>query len=279
MINLDFIEDSFIRKNATLYDLSALIGTDRFSFLVLDKNQNIIVLRSYSLEENADIKAFFRKTFLQDDILSLNFASTKVAINNSKHTLVPSSLYLEKEKATLLQNMVELHPSEKVNTDDLNFIDVKNVYAINQEIEDLINESFNNLKIFHGSTAFIQGAYFLTEKQESFHMYINVLNRKLDILLFEKKDLMFNNTFAFHNVKDFVYYVMLVLDQFKINPESIPVYLCGQIMRESEVFKLLFRYIKNVYFLDAPEQLRFRSKYEALNAYKFFDLFNLRLCE
>jgi len=279
MISLDFIEDSFIKKNANLYDLSALIGAGRFSFLVLDKDQNVIVLRSYSFEENENFKSFFRKTYLKDEILKLNFASVKVAINNSKHTLVPTIFFDENEKATYLRNMAELLPNDKVNTDDLNFIDAKNVYALNKEIEDLILESFNNIKIYHGSTALIQGVYLLADTQEDFHMYINVLNRKLNILLFEKKNLMFNNSFPFQGVSDFVYYVMLVLDQFKINPEKVPVYLCGQIMRESEVFKLLYRYIKNVDFLDAPDQLKFRSKYEALNAYKFFDLFSLRLCE
>ena len=279
MISLDVIEDSFIRKNANLYDLSALIGADRFSFLVLDKNQNVVVLRSYSLEENKDAKSFIRKTYLQDEILKLNFSSVRVAVNNSKHTLVPSALFDEKEKNTYLEYMVELRPSDTIEVDDLNFIDAKIVYAVNKEIQDMILESFENMKLYHGSTAFIQGAYLLAEEQTEHHMYINVLNRKLNILLFNKKELLFNNSFTFQNVRDFVYFAMLVLDQFRINPETIPVYLCGQIMRESDIFKLLFRYIKNVDFLEAPDHLKFRSKYEALNAYKFFDLFSLRLCE
>ena len=280
MISLDVIEDSFIRKNANLYDLSALIGADRFSFLVLDKNQNVIVLRSYSLEENKDAKSFIRKTYLQDEILTLNFASVRIAVNNSKHTLIPSALYSEKEKETYLENMVELLPTDTIGVDNLNFTDAKNVYAINQEIQEMILESFDdNMKLYHGSTAFLYGAHTLANKHQDFHLYINVLNRKLNILLFNQKDLLFNNSFNFQNVRDFVYYVMLVLDQFKINPETVPVYLCGQIMRESEIFKLLYRYIKNVDFLEAPDYLKFRSKYEALNAYKFFDLFILRLCE
>jgi hypothetical protein len=279
MISLDVIEDSFIRKNANLYDLSALIGADRFSFLVLDKNQNVIVLRSYSLEEDKDAKSFIRKTYLQDEILKLNFASVKVAVNNSKHTLIPAEFFDEEEKPIYLENMVELLQTDTIGVDDLSFIDAKNVYAVNQEIQEMILESFDNMTLFHGSTAFIQGAYLLTDTQKDFQMYINVLNRKLNILLFEKNNLLFNNSFSFKNVKDFVYFVMLVMDQFKVNPETVPVYLCGQIMRESEIFKLLFRYIKNVDFLEAPDHLRFRSKYEALNAYKFFDLFSLRLCE
>lgn len=279
MISLDFIEDSFLKKNATTYNLSVLIGADRFSFLLLDKKQNVIVLRSYSLEESQDIKTFFRKTYLQDEILKLNYASVKVAVNNAKHTLVPSSLFDSKEMITYLEKVIELDPSDKVKVNDLHFIDAKNIFAFDREIESLITESFKNARLFHGSTAFIEGAYLLAEKQEGFNLYINVMNRKLNILLFEKKNLLFNNSFSFQNVRDFVYYVMLVLDQFKVNPEAVQVFLCGQIMRESEIFKLLYRYIKNIDFLEAPEELRFRSQYEALNAYKFFDLFSLRLCE
>lgn len=279
MISLDFIEDSFLKKNATTYNLSVLIGADRFSFLLLDKNQNVVVLRSYSLEEGQDIKTIFRKTYLQDEILKLNYASVKVAVNNAKHTLVPSSLFDSKEMTTYLEKMVELDPSDKVKVDDLHFIEAKNVFTFDREIESLIAEPFKNARLFHGSTAFIKGAYLLAGKQEGFNLYINVMNRKLNILLFEKKNLLFNNSFSFQSVRDFVYYVMLVLDQFKVNPETVPAFLCGQIMRESEIFKLLYRYIKNIDFLEAPEELRFRSQYEALNAYKFFDLFSLRLCE
>lgn len=279
MISLDFIEDSFLKKNATTYNLSVLIGADRFSFLLLDKNQNVVVLRSYSLEEGQDIKTIFRKTYLQDEILKLNYASVKVAVNNAKHTLVPSSLFDSKEMTTYLEKMVELDPSDKVKVDDLHFIEAKNVFTFDREIESLIAESFKNAQLYHGSTAFIKGAYLLAGKQVGFNLYINVMNRKLNILLFEKKNLLFNNSFSFQSVRDFVYYVMLVLDQFKVNPETVPAFLCGQIMRESEIFKLLYRYIKNIDFLEAPEELRFRSQYEALNAYKFFDLFSLRLCE
>ena len=279
MISLDVIEDSFIRKNSNLYDLSALIGADRFSFLVLDNNQNVIVLRSYTFEENKDIKTFLRKTYHQDDILKLNFASVKVAVTNSKHTLVPAKFFAKEDLAIYLKNVVDLLPTDNVDHDDLNDIDAKNIFAINQEIKELILEFFNNTKLFHGSTAFIRGTLALSKNQSGHQMYINVLNRKLNIVLFEDGKLLFNNSFSFQNVRDFVYYVMLVLDQFKVDPETVPVFLSGQIMRESEIFKLLYRYIKNVDFLEAPDKLRFRSKYEALNAYKFFDLFSLQLCE
>ena len=279
MISLDLIEDKFIRKNANLYDLSALIGADRFSFLVLDKDQNVIVLRSYNLDQSADSKSFIRKTYLQDEILKLNFASSKVAVNSAKHTLIPSAFYDDNEKATYLESMVELLPEDAIGVDHLNIIDAKTVYAFDKEIKEMIQESFENMSLFHGSTAFILGTSKLATKHDGFNMYINVLNRKLNIVLFEGNQFLFNNTFAFQNVRDFVYYVMLVLDQFKVDPEQVPTYLSGQIMRESEVFKLLYRYIKHVDFLDAPEDLKFRSKYEAINAYKFFDLFSLRLCE
>ena len=279
MISLDLIEDKFIRKNANLYDLSALIGADRFSFLVLDKDQNVIVLRSYNLDQSADSKSFIRKTYLQDEILKLNFASSKVAVNSAKHTLIPSAFYDDNEKATYLESMVELLPEDAIGVDHLNIIDAKTVYAFDKEIKEMIQESFENMSLFHGSTAFILGTSKLATKHDGFNMYINVLNRKLNIVLFEGNQFLFNNTFAFQNVRDFVYYVMLVLDQFKVDPEQVPTYLSGQIMRESEVFKLLYRYIKHVDFLDAPEDLKFRSKYEAINSYKFFDLFSLRLCE
>ncbi len=278
MINLDLIEDNFLKKNAAFYDLSAIISAEGFSFLVVDQKQNVIALRSYSLEKNTDIKTFITNTYRQDDIVKLKFSSVKIAVNNSRHTLVPAVFFDEKYLPVYLERMMVMHASDKTLVDDLQFIAVKNIFAIDNELEQLIAETFAIDKLYHSSTAFIRGAHLLAEKQGGCQMFINVLNRKLNIVMFDNKDLLFNNSFGFSNVRDFVYYVMLVLDQFKKDPEKVQVFLCGQIMRESEIFKLLYRYVKNLNFLDAPDHVKFRSKYEALNAYKFFDLFSLKLC-
>src|SRR5690606_42042156 len=96
MINLDLIEDNFLKKNAAFYDLSAIISAEGFSFLVVDQKQNVIALRSYSREKNTDIKTFITNTYRQDDIVKLKFSSVKIAVNNSRHTLVPAVFFDEK---------------------------------------------------------------------------------------------------------------------------------------------------------------------------------------
>ena len=58
------------------------------------------------------------------------------------------------------------------------------------------------------------------------------------------------NNFQFQTGNDAAYYLMLVINQFKLNPEVIEVCMSGQIEKDTEVYNTVFRYIRNLTFLD-----------------------------
>jgi len=95
-------------------------------------------------------------------------------------------------------------------------------------------------------------------------MYINVSNQNLEIVVLKNKKLELYNIFSFTTKEDFIYYILFVAEQLKLNPEEINVILLGAIEKESELFTILYQYIRNVSFYtpkNFPELLKSESKH------------------
>ena len=57
---------------------------------------------------------------------------------------------------------------------------------------------------------------------------------------------MMSNTYNFQAPEDVLYYVLFGFEQFDLNPEQIPLALAGSVSEQSELFDLLFKYVRNV---------------------------------
>ena len=84
--------------------------------------------------------------------------------------------------------------------------------------------------------------------------------------------MIFSNQFPFATEKDFLYYVMLVYSQFKLNPEETPLHISGQLVRESAIFKNLYRYIRNISFLNISDTHQLNKHLTEHPSYFYFDL-------
>ena len=57
----------------------------------------------------------------------------------------------------------------------------------------------------------------------------------------------FYNSFQYKNKEDLLYYILLVYKMLELDTNSYPLILSGMIEKESEIYHLLYQYIRNVY--------------------------------
>ena len=72
---------------------------------------------------------------------------------------------------------------------------------------------------------------------------------------------------------------MLLYDQFKLNPETDPIHIAGQIVEDSEIYHLLYRYVRHLNLVSGPSYYRFSQLFDTLPQHFYFDLYSLKLCE
>jgi len=282
-ITLDIREDNFVKKYTENYDLSILIGVDRFTFSVVDAQQNVLLLRNYtfSLEEGKleSIESSLKQIYISDDILKYSFKKTSIALMHAKNTIVPSSLYQENQEKTYLENVISFQPSDFFASDRIEALDAFNIYATNQDIVKQLQAYFPKAKFSHALSALLLGYRAVTEHQANRQICINIRELNVQMMLFENKELLFSNTFKYQSSKDFIYYVMLLYDQFKLNPEIDPIHISGQIVEDSEIYHLLYRYVRHLTMVPKPSYYRFSKDFDYLPDHFYFDLYCLKLCE
>lgn len=277
----EVLENTFVKKASSSYNLSVLVGADRFTILVRGAQQ-IHALRTYFLPNTDDLgelKANLHKIYLNDSLLKLSYGAVNIVRFHHKTTLVPNRLYQEEGETIYLEKMMTLTASDQILIDELKTLDSKNIYVIDKGLETIFKSYYPHARFIHATTPFLLGTYKLSEHRSGQQLYVNVQDKKLHLVLYQNGELLFSNVFAYQSSKDFLYYTLLIFEQFQLKPEAVPLYLAGQVVKESEVYQLLYRYIRHMHFVQAPEYFRIGTSFQRLPAHQFFDLLSLKLCE
>ncbi len=256
---------------------------DRFFYTINDNQQNILVLKAYQFEEEAlsisGVKTEFQNIFLEDKLLQLSYASTKIAFVNSKFTIVPNRLYDANNINSFLEHLIDLEEEDTTLINPIAFCDSQLLYRINTPFLKLIKNYYPQAKIYHFWKPLLLGYANQTEHQYSNQLFINVVDKSVAISLFKGTALQFCNIYHYKSANDFIYYVMLVFDQFNLKPETTPTNLSGMIVENSEIYHALYRYVRHLNLIKLPNYVRMSKAFKDIPPHFFFDLYSLRLCE
>jgi len=282
-ISLDLLEDKFLKSSTVTYDLSILINMDRFSFMISDTQQNVLALKVYELnalnEYTSAYKDELQKVFIADAYLKLPYQQVRVAIGHSNNVFVPNNLYHPGHKQTYLSHLTHLPKEATISIDELKKMEAKNVYWLEEGIGRLLRSYFSTSRLYHCSTPALYGFRRIAKHLMGHSLFLNVAGKTVHLALFEDGKFQFSNVFSFQNSRDFIYYVMLIYDQFQLKPEKVPVYIAGQIVEDSEIYHLLYRYIRHLNMVQSPDYLHFDKKHSSVPAHFYFDLYSMKLCE
>ena len=282
IVATEIIEDNFVKKETPSYNLSVLIGADRFSYALTYGANHLLALKSYTFDsskDNSNIRREIQDIFIEDSILTLPYNNVIVGLSNHITTLVPNHLFEEKNTSVYLKAQTNQLNNKTIQVHPIKSLDAQNIYAYNSEVLILIKGYLPNAHFFHASTAMIEGALRTAPNEGTSKIFLNIQSNLVQLLLMDGSKLIFYNNFSFLSSKDLLYYVMLVYDQFKLSPNDIPLIISGHVIKDSEIFNALYKYVNHIEFNNTSPSIHFGEKFRNTSPYFFFDLFSLRLCE
>lgn len=259
------------------------VGMDRLSYLIYDTQFQILGLRSYEWENpngpGFDLRESLKEVFIADEWLRNAFQDIRIAVSNKDFTLIPDRLYNQQHQTDYLKKLVPLLSTSQTQANHLSNLGLYNVFALDGPIKSLLEIYFPNARLYHLCTALMKGFQEMANLQSGPRIFLNVYNRQVQILAFEDGRLILANVYDFQSSRDFIYYVMLVFDQFNWKPETVPVSLAGHIVEDSQIYHMLYRYIRHLSMVKAPSHWLFGAKFGETPRHFFFDLYSLQLCE
>ncbi|MCH2084325.1 MAG: DUF3822 family protein [Saprospiraceae bacterium] len=278
-IKNQIIEDSYSKKDSTDQELSILIGVDSFAYIVVDsENRQPLLIRNFELGSISSISKMItriQQIIQEDKPLNLAYKRIRIAYAGSASTLIPQRLFNPSEKEEYLSQLTAMGSTYEFRSDHLLPMDAQNVYAIEEELATFMRLSYPGTMMLHLNTVIYSQIVAIARNIVGSFIFANVRGRNLNVFYFDKGDLVFMNSFEFLASKDFIYYIMLIFNQFNLDSQKVPLHLSGEILKESEVYLLLYRYIKFIHFL-SKDQLPFLGpKLSNVSAYQHFDLIAL----
>ncbi len=283
-VSYDIIESDFNKKLSTAYQLSIIVGEDSLSYFVFDTGSDrALLLKTYQLRhpsvEPLDLKKELSQTLHRDELMAYLFRRVKIILPTTQQALVPERLYDDNERATYLGELSEVSKDAAVLTDELGELGARVVYTAEPALMALLKKQFPTGRFYAPATPFLLGCRKLMEDSPGFTMFVNVQQKNLAVALFEKQKLQFFNTFPCTGAPDVLYYTLLTYNQFGLDATQVPLNLSGAIIENSDIYKLLFRYIQRLNFLGEPPFLKFGRKFDEVPPHFFFELYALAVCK
>ncbi len=279
-LRFKIVEENLSKKFSSTKELSILIGMDSFAYIINDENLYVQILKEYTfkpLQPNQDWSKTIGPIIEEDAHLKASFNHIWVGVDHQVATLVPNRLFHPDQKLAYLENLTELQDQDELVKDDLNHLSAKLIYPFNKTLQATFHKYFPGYRSYHLVTTLIRALRVHTAQQNGYHLFVLFRSNSLRVVLYDKNDLLFINHFSYQSATDAVYYLLMVIDQFSLSTMELPVYVAGHLLKDSEIFRLMARYLKSIRFLTAPPQFDMGSQLQRYPEYFFYDLLSLRL--
>jgi len=281
-ISTSVVKTSFSNNNISSYKLSILCGVDSLYYCVSNTTGEVLILKQYDLyspipiDNEAVFANKFKEIWASDTILSAPFPEVHIAFVRPHYTIIPNKLYQPANKASYLSPLkTKASIPELYQVNDIGFLNAKLIFSLPQAAIEFFESKYLKGVLYYNSfTSLINGFEREMKLLQGKHVWINVHPNILQIALFDGQELIFSNQFTFESEKDFLYYTLLIYEQFKLSPETVPLHISGQLVKESAIYKKLYRYIRFTSFVPISSAFQLNNLLDKPD-YFFFDILNI----
>jgi hypothetical protein len=194
-------------------------------------------------------------------------------------TLVPKRLFNEDEKEVYLNGLLAEDVAGEIQTDKVKSLKIRAVYKLTDAVVNVLTARFGKVKFYNIATPFLVGSHTVSQQagQEQ-TAFLCVHKDTFQLALHQKDELLFYNNFDYSTASDILYFVLLAYEQYGLDPEIAPLYLSGKVVNDSDIYKVLYRYINHISFLSDPSFIKTGKSTATVNHSFFFPLHSLALC-
>ncbi len=279
-------DETFEVELISTYNLLLQIGRNTFRFCITDQKKNrCLWLEDYTLSEilpTARLLGQLEVIYDSHPVLRAGYWNeVRLSVMNNCFSLVPAALFEESQLKSYLNLVCHTDFSgEEVFSYKHTALDAVNAYYAEAQMVDWFRKAHPNkgLTVLHQTSPLLEGVLANNNPGHNQQMFINVEKDFFHLVVIKDKALHFCNYFEYSNDVDFLYFVMFVFDEFKLNPETDKVTLWGELMPDSAIFNKLYRYIRNIQFGSKPQSLRFGYVFDDTFDHRYFDLYSMHLC-
>lgn len=259
--------------------LSIQFSLDGFSFCVLNKDENVFIdLHDYFFREinNTPEKLLTNITavFKEESLLQKKYNSVNVSHVSDLATIVPKPLFDENKLRDYIKYNNKVFAFDYIVYDEIKNHNIINVFIPYVNINNYLLDQFGGFEYKHFSGLLIENLMSIYKYSLVPHMFAHVQGNHCELIIIANKKLQLYNTFKITAKEDFIYYILFTAEQLKMNPEKFELILLGAIEKDDELFKIAYKYVRNVKLLENRSKYTFDAVFSEHDKREYFTIFN-----
>lgn len=206
-----------------------------------------------------------------------NLESTSVIVVNQKATFIPYALFYEDEKQKYLSFNVDIEREEEVLTEKMNTLKSYCVFAIPGQLHYALLKHLKEPSIHHYASALTESLskHLIETGTKERTLHISFQRNIFFVHLYKGSELQFYNVFSFESPDEFIFYLLNVTGQLKINHAKTPLFLTGDIDPNIELYKQLKKHFSKISHIDIPYYYSFPPEFKELPFHVYHVLFSM----
>ena len=244
------VPDTLTVDNSEKYKVSIRLWSDGLSFSgYIPSEKDSFFTETIFFDDNMDIAQSLKDVFFKNTCFSYIYKSLYIIFASEKYTLVPDDVFSEKRSARLLSFCCGNDESGKVLTQSVGELNLSLLYEVDNEIFEFLMRSTVNPQFVHYLSPLLiswqKNSFARYPKQVYAYIHENIL----DIICFERGEVLFVNSFNYEKDSDIIYYIMYVCRQIGINQLEDNISFCGDMAGCQSAISVIKKYISKVDYL------------------------------
>jgi hypothetical protein len=208
---------------------------ETFGDFPLDKSANFTEIENTILD-------FIKNT----PLLQSGFDNVVVLYNNSLNTFVPQVLFDENYLGSYLQYNVKVFDNDFITYDEIANYEMNNVYIPYANINNALIDLYGNFNYKHSYSILVKKLLDLSKNIDETQVFVHCQKDNFQLVAIKNQKLLLFNSFEYKTKEDFIYYLLFTIEQLQLNPETLQLKVFGNITKESAIYQIAYKYIRNI---------------------------------
>ncbi|WP_407430265.1 DUF3822 family protein [Arcticibacter sp.] len=231
----------------------------------------------YDAALSGSMEEAFAGLAAQHAYLNESFGRVKVSSETFNFVFIPAELYAESSSSSF-KNFVQSTKPTSTLTNAMLEGKIFAISAVEDSVIAPLKKRFKHAVVYSQAEPLIESALKAFPDASGMRTFIQFNTDSFEMVIVSDGEFVFYNIFSFENADDFNYYLLLVKQQFDLQPNT-PVLLAGEIEKYSELYKRIARYFQYIRFCDSTSVVKHPDSFKLLPSHQFFSLLSMSVCE
>jgi hypothetical protein len=267
------VDPEFDVKSVHNCDLLIKVTQDNFSYAILEGSENRVVVL-YDQQECKNVVGALSYVLSDDPYLAIPFKTVKASVYTRNTIAIPNDL-LDAENLNVYAKFFSVEQSEQLHLQNVGGQNFTSIFNLDHDMEELLITKFGISKIYDHAAPLLALSSLHSEK----HLILDFTVGSFSGLLTEGGKLIFENCYEVEDAGEFNYYLLLMIQQLKIDTQATKVYISGIIHQGDERFEIINQYFAEMEFI-TPEAEQLNSEIlDDMPVQYYSTLLALKSCE